>query len=219
MNITHYIINDVSIQSTDEKIGSLKKLFDELTYTHIPVKKNGVFAGCISENDVRCFDNQKSLNDYHYSLEPFFVREEDNWLDILETFTKNNTNLMPVLSNVDNSYLGYLEISDILTYYSETPFIDSPGAIIVVEKGLKDYSFSEISQIIESNEGKVLGAFVSKITNDLAQITIKIGLLGLNEIIQTFRRYSYKVLSTHQEDVFLKNLKERSDYLDKYLNI
>ena len=40
-------------------------------------------------------------------------------------------------------------------FFDETPFMDSPGAIVVVEKGLKDYSFSEISQIIESNEGKV----------------------------------------------------------------
>ncbi|HIO26614.1 MAG TPA: CBS domain-containing protein, partial [Flavobacteriaceae bacterium] len=168
---------------------------------------------------VRCFDKNKPLSDYEYSLETFFVRESDNWLDILESFTKNNTNLMPVLADEDNKYLGYLEISDVLAFLSETPFMDSPGAIVVVEKGLKDYSFSEISQIIESNEGKVLGAFISNINNDVAEITIKIGLLGLNEIIQTFRRYSYKVVSTHQEDVFLKNLKERSDYLDKYLNI
>ncbi|HIB37900.1 CBS domain-containing protein [Mesonia sp.] len=219
MNITHYIINDVSIQSTEQNIEEFKKLFNELTYSHIPVERNGIFVGCIAENDVRCFDKNKPLSDYEYSLETFFVRESDNWLDILESFTKNNTNLMPVLADEDNKYLGYLEISDVLAFLSETPFMDSPGAIVVVEKGLKDYSFSEISQIIESNEGKVLGAFISNINNDVAEITIKIGLLGLNEIIQTFRRYSYKVVSTHQEDVFLKNLKERSDYLDKYLNI
>ena len=219
MNITHYIINDVSIQSTQQNIEEFKKLFNELTYSHIPVERNGIFAGCIAENDVRCFDKNKPLSDYDYSLETFFVREDDNWLDILESFTKNNTNLMPVLANADNSYLGYLEISDVLAFFSETPFMDSPGAIVVVEKGLKDYSFSEISQIVESNDGKVLGAFVSNMKNDVAEITVKIGLLGLNEIIQTFRRYSYKVLSAHQEDVFLKNLKDRSDYLDKYLNI
>ncbi|MBW2962413.1 CBS domain-containing protein [Mesonia aestuariivivens] len=219
MNITHYIINDVAIQSVTEKIETLKKLFNELTYTHIPISKNGIFMGCIAENDVRCFENNKPLTEYEYSLETFFVRETDNWLDVLETFTNNNTNLMPVLSTEENNYLGYLEISDVLSYFSETPFMDSPGAIVVVEKGLKDYAFSELCQIVESNEGRLLGAFVSNIDNDIAQITIKIGLLGLNEIIQTFRRYSYKVVSTHQEDVFLKNLKERSDYLDKYLNI
>jgi predicted transcriptional regulator len=219
MNISEYIINDVSIQSVEEKVKDFKKLFNELTYSHIPIKKDGIFAGCIAENDVRCFEKNNALIDYEYSLETFFVRENDNWLDILESFTKNNTNLMPVLSESDNKYLGYLEISDVLSFFSETTFMDSPGAIIIVEKGLKDYSFSEISQIVESNEGRMLGAFISNVNNDVAEITIKIGLLGLNEVIQTFRRYSYKVVSSHQEDVFLKNLKERSDYLDKYLNI
>lgn len=219
MNINDYIINDIEIQSVSQKIKDLKKLFNELTYSHIPVEKNGAFIGCISENDVRCFENDGKLEDYQYSLEHFSVRETNNWLDILESFAANNTNLMPVISEEESKYLGYIELGDILMYLGETPFMDSPGAIVVIERGLKDYSFSEISQIIESNDGRMLGAFVSKINNDVAEITIKVGLLGLNEIIQTFRRYSYKIVSAHQEDVFLKNLKERSDYLNKYLNI
>jgi hypothetical protein len=42
---------------------------------------------------------------------------------------------------------------------------------------------------------------------------------GLNEILQTLRRYGYTIISEHQEDLYSKNLKERSRYLDKYLNI
>ena len=78
---------------------------------------------------------------------------------------------------------------------------------------------SEISQIIETNNGKVLGAFVSKIENDLAQITIKIGQASLNEVIQSFRRYSYNILSETEDDLFVESLKERSGYLNKYLNM
>ena len=55
--------------------------------------------------------------------------------------------------------------------------------------------------------------------NDLVQITLKIGGSSLNDIIQTFRRYSYNIVSGHEEDGYLENLKERSDYLKKYLNI
>ncbi|MES2486331.1 MAG: acetoin utilization protein acuB, partial [Bacteroidota bacterium] len=42
---------------------------------------------------------------------------------------------------------------------------------------------------------------------------------GLSEIIQTFRRYNYDIITEHQEDAYLNTLKDRSDYLDKYLNI
>ena len=103
--------------------------------------------------------------------------------------------------------------------FNETPFFSEPGGILIVEKGFQDYSFSEVSQIVESNNAKLLGAFVSKIENDLAQITVKIGNAGLSDIIQTFRRYSYNIISGHEEDAYIENLKERSDYLKKYLDL
>lgn len=219
MLLSNYIIKDIEIQSVNQPIKNLKKLFNELTYTHIPVEKNGVFIGSISENDLRCFDNEKTLEDYQYALERFFVRDTENWLEVLKNFSVNNANLMPVLEDKSNKYLGYLELGDIMSFFNETPFLNESGAILVVEKNFTEYSFSEISQIIESSNNKLLGAFVSKIENDVAEITIKTNISGVNDVIQTLRRYGYNILSSHEEDTYTKNLQERSDYLDKYLNI
>ena len=55
--------------------------------------------------------------------------------------------------------------------------------------------------------------------NDVVQVTIKIGATEINDIIQTFRRYNYTILFGNTDDQFLENLKQRSDYLDKYLNV
>ena len=84
MLLSNYIIKDIEIQSVNQPIKNLKKLFNELTYTHIPVEKDGVFIGSISENDLRCFDNEKTLEDYQYALERFFVRDTENWLEVLK---------------------------------------------------------------------------------------------------------------------------------------
>ena len=78
---------------------------------------------------------------------------------------------------------------------------------------------SQIAQIVESNNGRLLGSFISEANLEKVQITLKISLGGLSEIIQTFRRYNYDIISEHQEDAYLNTLKDRSDYLDKYLNI
>ena len=78
---------------------------------------------------------------------------------------------------------------------------------------------SQIAQIVETNNGKILGLFISESNADFIQVTIKISLGGMNEIIQTFRRFNYEIISEHQEDSYLNNLKERSEYLTKYLNI
>ena len=218
MSIQTYIINDVKIRSITEKIQNIQDLFSQFTYSHIPVEKEGLYIGCISENDARCFDPEKTLEDYQYSLEGFYIREEDNWLDALDTFAQNQANILPVLDE-NNAYQGYVELHDIINIFTESPFLNGPGGILIVEKGFKDYSFSEISQIAESNGAHILGAFVSKLENDVAQITVKIGQTGLNTILQAFRRYGYNIISSHQEDTFKSNLRDRSRYLDKYLNV
>lgn len=218
MPLNEYIINDIEPISITDKIKDAQEVFNQLTYSHIPVKKEGVFVGCISETDAHCFESDKTLEDYRYSVEEFHVWQNDIWLDVLEAFAQNDSNIMPVLDE-KNNYIGYYELNDVLSLFNNTPFFSEPGGILIVEIGYNDYSFSEISQIVESNNAKLLGAFVSKIENDVVQITLKINNTGLNEIIQTFRRYSYNIISGHQEDVFLKNLKDRSDYLNKYLNL
>lgn len=219
MSLSDIIINDVSIQPVTQKIKSLKKIFANLTYSHLPVARDGIYIGSISETDVRCFDSEKTLEDYLYTLTPFFVKENESLLNILRIFAANDTNLLPVLEEETNAYLGYFELIDIMAVIEKAPFFGEEGNIIVVEKGVKDYSFSEISQIVESNDGKIYGSYISNLSDDIVQITIKIGQSLMSEILQTFRRYDYKIISEHEEDRFLQNLKERSDYLNKYLNI
>lgn len=218
VNTQQYIINDITPFNINTNILEVQNIFNQLTYSHVPVKRDGVYIGSISENDAHCFDGTKQVNDYLYALETFFVKESTNWLDILEAFAMYNSNIMPVLSK-ENTYLGYYELSDIMALFNNTPFLNEAGGIIVIEKDQRDYSFSEICQIIESNNAKILGIFISKIDRGTVQATIKIGHTGMNAIVQTFRRYKYHVVSKHEEDRFLEDLKDRSNYLDKYLNI
>ena len=92
---------------------------------------------------------------------------------------------------------------------------DSP----IVKKEINNFTMSEVTQIIEGNNSKIFGVLISEIENNTVEITLKISIGNLNDIIQTFRRYEYEIISEHQEDAFINDLKERSDYLDKYLSI
>lgn len=218
MQLQDFIINDIKPLNLNKNISDLKLLFNQLTYSHIPIENEGIYLGCISETDAHCFNSEQSIKECNYALEGFYVRSSTNWLDVLEAFAQNNSNIMPVL-DANNTYIGYYELNDIISLFNETPFFSEPGGILIVEKGIQDYSFSEISQIVESNNAKILGAFISKIENDLVSVTIKIGNTSLNDIMQTFRRYSYNIISGHEDDIYLKGLKERSQYLDKYLKM
>lgn len=218
MEITNYITTDYKAIDSQESIAAVKDFFDDLNFSHFPVVEEGIYIGSIVAEDIETFEDSKRVVDYKYSLEPFFTRKDAIWLEVLEVFAKNHSNVIPVLDE-NNGYVGYYEIDDIMTFFHQTTFLKEQGSIIKVKKNILDYSMGQIAQIVESNNGKLLGLFISESDMNYVEVTIKISTGAINEIIQTFRRYNYEITSEHYEDDYINNLKERSDYLDKYLNM
>lgn len=219
MNILEYISKDINALALDNTIGDAKELFSTISYSHLPIVEGRHLVGSILESDVNSIDDDtKFIGDYKYLLNDFFTRTSDNWMEILKLFATNESNILPVLTD-ENHYVGFYELTDILHYFNDTPLLNNEGFFLVIEKGIHDYSFSEIVQIVESTDAKLVGVFVSGYKGDLIRITLKITTEDINEIIQTFRRYDYNLLTKHKEDLFLEELKDRSDYLQKYLNI
>lgn len=218
MNIQSHLINTVPVFKLNDSMENIVRFFKDTTYSHVAISENDKFLGVISENDMEEFNVATTLEDFRYTLEAIFVNKDTSWLDVLEAFSRNEANIIPVLDN-DATVLGYYELNTIVSIFIDTPFFTEPGGILVIAKGVKDYSFSEIAQIVETNNTKIIGAFITDTRNDLIQITLKIGSENLNDVIQTFRRYNYNILFGNNDDQFLEDLKERSAYLDKYLNV
>lgn len=217
-DLKDYITNDFKAIDAQQTIGSAQDFFGDLSFSHFPVLEDDVFIGTVAAEDIETFDSDKKISDYKYVLEHFWATTDMIWLEVLEVFAKNHTNLVPILDNT-NKYVGYYEIKDVIAFFHETPFLKEPGILLVVRKNNIDYSMSQVTQIIESNNAKLSGLFISNSDLETTEITIKITQGSLKEIIHTFRRYNYEILSDHYEDNYIKSLQERSDYLDKYLNM
>jgi len=218
MQIQAHIITELDVFDVNDPLEKAAIFLERTTFSHIAISENGTFLGMLGENDLENSDADKKIEEYRYNLEAFFVRKDSNWLDVLEMFARNEANLLAVLDN-QGKILGYYDLTQIVGAFINTPFFTEPGDIVVVAKGTKDYSFSEISQIVESNNARVIGAFITDMRNDVVQVTLKISASNLNEVSQTFRRYNYTILLGSKDDQFLEDLKQRSDYLDKYLNV
>ena len=53
MNLASYILNDIKPVRSNSKVSDLMVLFNQLTFSHIPIKDDkGVFLGSFSETDV-----------------------------------------------------------------------------------------------------------------------------------------------------------------------
>jgi len=212
------LINYQTALSLSATAQEVKKLFNKMQVTHLPIVEQEKFLGCIRLEDSKTMEENKSLDDYRYMFNRMAISEEDNWMDILREFARQNANILPILDQ-NEQYIGILELEDLLHLLGRKPFLSEAGAVLVIETATHHYSPSEVSQIIESNNGKILGLLVTSFSENNIECTIKLNSNNLNEITQTLRRYGYTIKSEHIEDSYTQGLKDRSKYLKKFLNI
>ena len=214
-----FIINDIKPLALDDTVTKAKDLIASNTLSHIPVIDGDKLIAMLSETDIQTLDNDyATIADLTYLFDSFQINVADNWFDAIKTFGENDANIIPVLSQ-EQKYMGYYELMDFISLLNDMPLMEHMGATIIISKGLKDYSISEISQIIESENGRILGLFVSKLTVDKAYITIKLATEQLNNILSDFRRYGYHVISDNVDDKYIQELKERSNYLTRFFEL
>lgn len=219
MNINNYILKDLKTLHLNSSVKSAQKQCKNFPITHIPVVEDGKLIGSFAESDIQTIENKEdTINTYSYLLDPFFANEKASALELLKLFADNDCNIIPVL-NSDKNYVGYYDLADVLDVFTNSPFLIDESVTLIVEKYEKEYSMSEIAQIVESNNAKLLGMYISLRKSDTVEVTVKIASEEINEVIQTFRRYNYTVISKHEDDIYLEDLKDRSDYLQKYLKM
>jgi Mg/Co/Ni transporter MgtE len=120
-NLTSYINNEIKPLKHTQTIANAQDLFLDIPYTHFPVTEEGIYMGCISKENAELLNSEALINDSRFNFDRFFVRENMIWLDVLEIFAKNDSNIIPVL-DTKNTYLGYYELEDVIRFLHETPF-------------------------------------------------------------------------------------------------
>lgn len=193
---------------------------DEFRVAHLPVVNGMEYLGLLSEDDIYGSSKfEESVGSQALSLLKPYIDELRHVFDVMRLFAEHKLTLLPVLDE-KNHYLGVITLEDLLQKFSSISSIQNPGAVIVLERSYKDYSISEISQIIESNDATILSMFITSLPEStLMEISIKINRMELGPILQTFNRYNYTIKATYGEASYYDDLKDRYDQLMTYLNV
>lgn len=187
---------------------------------HLPIVNQRDFLGLISDTDIYDLNNpDEPVGNHNLSLQKPYVNEEAHIYEVIELLSRLELTLVPVLNN-EMQYLGVVTQEDLTQKFAHLSAMQQPGGIIELEMNEHDYSLSEISQIVESNNAKILSLYVA-VTEDnrKLRVTLKINQTDLAAIMQTFNRYSYSVVSSHTNGEDLDEFyQERFDVFLKYLN-
>lgn len=193
---------------------------DEYKVNHLPIVNNENYLGLISEEDIYTSNAfEDALGNQHLTLNMPFVTENQHIFEVMKICSSLKLSLIPVLDN-KNNYLGVITLRKLIDELSASTSINNPGGIIVLEINANDYSLSEISQIVESNDTKILSLFITSHYDSMQMdVTLKLNRMDISALLQTFNRYNYNVKVILVEDEVTDDLKERYDSLMKYLSI
>jgi CBS domain-containing protein len=189
--------------------------------SHLPIVNNQEFLGLISDTDI--FDmNQPNepIGNHSLTLYKPFVNAEQHIFEVIGLASRLKLSVVPVLDS-KNNYKGVITSNDLIRHIAGISSMDQPGGIIVLEVIDRDYSLSQIAQIVESNNVKILSMYITSLPGStLLEVTLKVNTSDLVSVIRTFERYSYEVKTwVTDNDSMDRFYSERFDLLMKYLNI
>lgn len=194
---------------------------EELRVNQLPVIENETYKGLISEDIIYQYNDENlQIGEVDLICANVFVRHNQHFFDIIRLTSAYTIQVVTVLGE-QNSFLGVVTVNDTLNALAQSSSMQEVGGILVLLIEKRDYSLTDISRLVESNDAKILGTYVMDDKQDIGKIkvTLKINHTDLNRIVATFERFSYKVIGKFQTANHQDIDQERIDHLFKYLSI
>lgn len=203
-----------------DKIFNALQMMNDCHVTHLAVDDDGKYVGTVNEEVLmQAPDDTAELNELKEGFAGYAVNQNDHFLKALQLAVENRLSVVPVIDE-NKELLGVVSYREMLKQASEFVNVKDPGGLIVLELETTNYSFSEISRLVETNDAQItqLNTHTDQQTG-LMQVTIKINKTEISDIVATFQRYEYNVKYYFGEELYENELKTNYDNLMNYLKL
>lgn len=212
------VVPPLRLTDSGQKAVNLMEIF---RISHLPVVDDEELLGLISDKviyDLNMLD--KPVGDYVDHLLLPHVHNNQHIYEVFSIISELKLTVIPVL-DLHHKYLGVITAFDLAQNFATLVAVREPGGVIVLEMNTIDYSLSQIAQIVEGNDAKILSFYTHQLADSkLLLVTLKINVVDLSSIIQTFVRYDYNIKSVYMDESVIQNLYvDRYDQLIKFMNI
>ncbi|MBL6657410.1 MAG: CBS domain-containing protein [Flavobacteriales bacterium] len=208
-------IQTVTLEMTGEQALSVMQ---EFRLSHLAVVEDNKLIGVISEGDIwNMYDEGNKINSISDKIELLCMPLGRDVFEIIKYMDEHKLSLLPIIG--DGKYFGAITQQSVIEALASIVAIQESGGVIILEMNKKDYSMSEIAQIVESNNLKILSAYVTDVDEkNNIKLTLKLNKIDIAAVIQTFERYNYNVAASYNYSENTDNLSDRFDSLMRYLN-
>jgi acetoin utilization protein AcuB len=207
-----------ALKKTDTVAFALQ-LMTDFKVSHLAlVNEQNQFINLLSEDYLLELDESSLLSDTYIGQAIPFVESENHAFEAIRSMREHHLSAIPVCKN--QYYVGLITQTNIVDFIASTGFINSEGAIIVLNIQSIDYSLGDISRIVESNNARIINMYVtSSPIDENLELSLKINTHNTASIIADLMRYGYEIKGLFSKTSDNDKLNDNYQLLMKYLSI
>ena len=203
----------------NDTAGQAINLMNELSVKQLPVVTDDKYIGLVFEDDLMNIADSAPLESISAHFSKVSVHGGMHFIDAVQTANDYHLTIVPVVEK-SNEYSGVIVIADLLRQLGKITGASEPGGLIVLEMDQRNFSFAEISKLVETNDAQITQLNTSwDNETDSFIVTLKINKFEISDIVATFQRYEYEVRYYFGEELYENELKDNYDHLMNYLSI
>jgi acetoin utilization protein AcuB len=213
------ITNTYPTVDSDDKVSLALQLMEDFDIHHIAVVDNKKYLGLVSKDDLLDVDDETHLAVLRNDFFTKSVKNNEHFLSALKLASQNVLSMVPVVTN-EQEWVGAVTCQELLKAATAFTGAEEQGAVIVLEMERKNYSFGEISRLVETNDAYITQFNTSaEADTGLLLVTFKINKIEISDIISTFQRYDYTIRYFIGEEHYENELRYNYDNLMTYLKV
>ncbi|MCS7189689.1 MAG: CBS domain-containing protein [Bacteroidia bacterium] len=140
--------------------------------------------------------------------------------DALQQMEHYKSPEIPIVDEEDR-YVGTVTTDSLVRWWSHLAAVQERGSVLILETYLRDYSLAEIAQILESDDVRILSAYLLRHDTDLQKtyIVLKVNTIFLTRVIELLERRNYKCIAIYGDLLMEKHAREQLQALLRYLDL
>lgn len=220
MLATEIINNNIPRLKLQDTAAKALQLLQDYKATHLPVVAENTYLGLISEEDLLDAENNTvTLQAMQHCFRPVAVRENEHFLNAVNISNAAETSIIPVITE-QREFVGSITATDLMRTLGAFAGATEIGGIIVMEIERSQFSISEISRIVESNDATILHLNTTiQPETGLLTITLHLSKKEIAAIVDAFERYEYDVIYFFGDEKFENEIHGNYRNLMNYLGI
>jgi CBS domain-containing protein len=194
---------------------------DEYRVSQLVVVEEEAYRGMVSEEILLDADPDQLLAEIEPLFPETFAMPYQHLFELVRVARLHEWEVVPVVDEA-RQYVGGISRGQLLDAFAESLGTQEDGAVVVLVVEDRDYSLTEVSRLVESNEAKIISSYFTSgqyETDQPGRLTLKLNRRDINPVVATLERFGYAVEAIYASEPLETPDRERLDQLFRFLNL